>query len=172
MTPIAWVRPTEVVVFPSPKGVGVIAVTSMYFPFGFSANASEGALGRIRSQIIEKAGYPERPDILCLWRTWDGRKLESQVHNHLRGLARAVPESLGKEWFLTSQQELLGIVGRCELPDLPPDRAVGGADETLEEGFSALMAEGATIEMGMVPGQAAISLRVRHPEDEAEPQDT
>ena len=34
MRPIAWPRPTEVVVFPSPNGVGVIAVTTTYLPEG------------------------------------------------------------------------------------------------------------------------------------------
>src|ERR1700733_4986137 len=32
--PRAWLSPTVVVVLPSPKGVGVIAVTTMYFPLG------------------------------------------------------------------------------------------------------------------------------------------
>ena len=35
--PIACVSPTAVVVLPSPSGVGVIAVTSMYLPDGLSA---------------------------------------------------------------------------------------------------------------------------------------
>ena len=34
--PSPWVSPTVVVVFPSPSGVGVMAVTSMYLPRGFS----------------------------------------------------------------------------------------------------------------------------------------
>src|SRR6516225_11498014 len=32
--PKAWLRPTVVVVLPSPKGVGVIAVTTTYLPLG------------------------------------------------------------------------------------------------------------------------------------------
>src|SRR5688500_7058905 len=32
--PSAWLSPTVVVVLPSPSGVGVMAVTSMYLPFG------------------------------------------------------------------------------------------------------------------------------------------
>jgi len=38
--PIAWVNPTAVVVLPSPRGVGVMAVTSMYLPSGRSARRS------------------------------------------------------------------------------------------------------------------------------------
>src|SRR6185437_5316967 len=41
--PMAWLRPTVVVVFPSPSGVGVIAVTTMYFPFGASFRRSRAA---------------------------------------------------------------------------------------------------------------------------------
>ena len=36
LRPRPWTSPTVVVVFPSPSGVGVIAVTSMYFPRGRS----------------------------------------------------------------------------------------------------------------------------------------
>src|SRR5690242_1321192 len=32
--PSAWLSPTVVVVLPSPRGVGVIAVTTMYLPLG------------------------------------------------------------------------------------------------------------------------------------------
>src|SRR3989304_5829244 len=35
--PSPWVRPIVVVDFPSPSGVGVMAVTSTYLPFGLSA---------------------------------------------------------------------------------------------------------------------------------------
>jgi len=39
-TPKPWVSPTDVVVLPSPSGVGVMAVTSTYLPCGRSANFS------------------------------------------------------------------------------------------------------------------------------------
>ncbi len=38
--PMPWVRPMVVVDFPSPSGVGVTAVTSMYFPSGRSLSRS------------------------------------------------------------------------------------------------------------------------------------
>src|SRR5580658_7876827 len=38
--PMAWLSPTVVVVLPSPSGVGVIAVTTMYFPLGASLSRS------------------------------------------------------------------------------------------------------------------------------------
>jgi hypothetical protein len=40
MRPRPWASPIVVVVLPSPSGVGVIAVTSMYLPIGRSANFS------------------------------------------------------------------------------------------------------------------------------------
>ena len=132
---------------------------------GFSKNASEGAFGRIRQQIVELAGYPERPEILSVWRTWDGRSLETQVHRTLRKSDRKIPTSLGKEWFLTSHAEVLQIVLQCALPEFPVDRVVGGADETLEENFAALIANGATVEFGMVSGSASVSIGIRNPPD-------
>ena len=38
--PRAWLRPTVVVVLPSPSGVGVMAVTTMYLPLGAPFNRS------------------------------------------------------------------------------------------------------------------------------------
>jgi len=40
ITPMAWVSPTAVVVLPSPSGVGVMAVTSMYLPLAAPARRS------------------------------------------------------------------------------------------------------------------------------------
>src|SRR6266516_3144367 len=40
MCRIAWPRPTVVVVLPSPSGVGVIAVSTMYFALGSSSSSS------------------------------------------------------------------------------------------------------------------------------------
>ena len=72
---------------------------------------------------------------------------------------------------MTSIGELLQMIDQCDLADLPPDRAITGADETVEEGFAGLMADGASIEMGMVPGQAAVSISIRYPSDKAEQTD-
>lgn len=69
---------------------------------------------------------------------------------------------------MTSVGELLRTIDQCDLAGLPPNRVVTGADETLEEGFARLMADGATIEMGMVPGQAAVSIGIRYPKEDAE----
>ncbi len=138
---------------------------------GFSKNSSDGAIGRIRSQILEKAGFPEKPKVLLVFKTWDGRQLEAQVHRRLRSLGRKAPNSLGREWFMTSTAELLRTIEECALTDLPPDRLITGADETIEKGFAGLMADGATIEMGMVPGQAAVSIGIRYFNEKPEQRD-
>ena len=149
--------------FPSLKEVAALK-RDPYYPvkIGFSKNPSDGAYGRIRSQIFEKAAYPERPEVLLVWRTWDGRDLETQIHRSLRCLERSIPASLGKEWFLTSTEELVEIISTCHFADLSVDRVVGGTSETIEEAFDELMANGATIEMQMIPGQAAVSIGIRH----------
>lgn len=158
--------------FPSLKELATLKGEDHYpVKIGFSKNSSDGAFGRIRSQILEKAGFPEKAKVLCVFKTWDGRHLETQVHKRLRSLGRKVPHSLGKEWFLTSTAELLRTIDQCEVADLPADRVISGADETIEEGFAGLMAEGATIEMRMVSGQAAVSIGIRYPEKMAEPSD-
>jgi hypothetical protein len=78
---------------------------------GYSKETDAGALGRIRGLILEQAAYPEKPILLWVHRTWDGHHLETQVHRKLRSLDRKLPNSLGKEWFLTSKSELLEILG-------------------------------------------------------------
>ena len=46
------IRPTDVVLLPSPSGVGVMAVTSMYLPSGLSLR---------RSMILRKSSFARRP---------------------------------------------------------------------------------------------------------------
>jgi hypothetical protein len=60
----------------------------------------------------------------------------------LRLLGRKAPDSLGRKWFVTSTAELLQLIDECDLFDLPSDRLIAGADETLEGGFAELMAGG------------------------------
>jgi glycerophosphoryl diester phosphodiesterase len=148
--------------FPSLKELAQLRGDA-YYPvkIGYTRDSWEGAYGRIKSQIFEKAAYPEKPEVLCIWRTWDGRHLETQVHRKLRALNRKIPTSLGAEWFLSSIEELVEVIAKCNFAELPPDRVVVGAGETIAEGFAELMAEGATIEMANKGG--AISIGIRNP---------
>ncbi len=138
---------------------------------GFSI---ECGLGRIRFQILEKAGFPEKPIVLCLFKTWDGRHLEIQIHKRLRSLGRKIPHSLGEEWFLTTTEELLQTLDQCKLADLPVDRAVIGDSGMAIGGFAEAMAEHATIEtksgaiIETTGGQGGLGLRIRYQEKSAE----
>ncbi len=150
--------------FPSLKELAHLKGEHSYpVKLGYSQDPFEGALGRIRSQISEKAAYPERPEVLFVFRTWGGRKLEQQVHQRLRQLGRKIPTSLGKEWFTTSTSEVCEILSQCQLPSPSPHRAVGGSGETIEEAFSDLTANGGVIETGHIPGEAGVYLRIRDP---------
>ena len=51
-SPSPSINPTEVVLFPSPRGVGVIAVTSIYLPSGLSLS---------RSMIFRKSSFASLP---------------------------------------------------------------------------------------------------------------
>ena len=132
-----------------------------YYPvkIGYTKDLHEGAYGRIQSQILEKAAYPEKPEVLLVWRTWDGRDLETQAHRKLRACNRKVVASLGREWFLSSREELVALIADCNFAELPSDRIVTGARETLAEGFAELMAGGATIEMSTKGGALRIGIR-------------
>ena len=115
-------------------------------------------------QIGEKAAFPERPKVILVRRTWDGRELETKVHQKLKSMGRKCSESLGTEWFRTCVSELILMLQEFDTATLPVDRVITGADETLEEDFATILAQGATIEMGMVSENAAVRIGIRYPE--------
>jgi len=97
--------------FPTLREIAMLKGQEQYpVKIGYTGNCSAGAFGRIRQQITESAAYPERPVVLCVWRTWDGLNLEKQVHRILRDRGRKVATSLGREWYVTSQIELVEIL--------------------------------------------------------------
>ncbi len=109
---------------------------------GYSKNASTTCFGRIRMQIGEKAAFPERPKVILVRRTWNGRELETKVHRKLKAMDRKCVESLGTEWYRTNISELIPMVQELDTATLPADRVITGADETLEDDFATLMAQG------------------------------
>lgn len=137
---------------------------------GYSKEGGAGALGRIRQQITEGAAYPERPVLLHVHKTWDGRSLETQVHRKLRELDRKIVHSLGTEWFLTCKPELLEILQRCTPAPRQLDRPMLGAHETLEEGISGLLAQGATVQFGMDPGSACVRISIKPAQRKGDPE--
>jgi len=128
---------------------------------GYSANEGEGALGRIRQQIIEAAAYPERPSILLIFRTWSGRSLEMQLHRCLRLSGRAVETAMGQEWFYTTIDEILQHISECELPPKKLDKPLSGASESIEEGFAAMLGPDEVIEFGIDPNTANAVIGVK-----------
>jgi hypothetical protein len=128
---------------------------------GYTATGYGGAVARILSLITEKAGFPEGPLVLLVFKTWDGLNVETQLHRKLRAMGRKT-NSLGREWFSTSTAELRDLIASCELPSLPEDRILVGRGETIHEGVSTLLKEGAVIELGM--DHAAMTVRIRHPD--------
>ena len=152
--------------YPSLVEIATLKGEAVYpVKIGYSKSGYGGAVERIRSLITEKAGFPEKPAVLLVFKTWDGRKIEAQVHRKLRAMGRKA-ESLGREWFRTSTAELRDLLAGCEHPTLPDDRILVGSDETIAEGFDKVMRDGAVIEMGIVPGRAAAMIRIRYPDQE------
>ena len=49
---------------------------------------------------------PEQPTIALIMKTDDSEKLEGMIHNILKFWDRKVPEAQGREWFLTSPDEV------------------------------------------------------------------
>ena len=152
--------------YPSLVEIATLKGEAVYpVKIGYSKSGYGGAVERIRSLITEKVGFPEKPAVLLVFKTWDGRKIETQVHRKLRAMGRKA-ESLGREWFRTSTAELRDLIAGCEHPTLPDDRILVGSDEILAEGFDKLLRDGAVIEMGLIPGHAAARVRIRYPDQE------
>jgi hypothetical protein len=128
---------------------------------GYSANEGEGSLGRIRQQIVEAAAFPERPSLLLIFRTWNGRSLEMQLHQRLCLDGRAVKTAMGQEWFLVTRDEILQLITECELPPKKFDRPLRGANESIEEGMAAMLEEGEVIGFGVDPETACAVIGVK-----------
>ena len=140
---------------------------------GWTQNKGDGSLGRIRSFAFEKAAFPERPRVLLIHSTWNGRALETAVHKELHKQGRRVTTAPGAEWFLTNAAEVAAI---CEeyganIPK-PASKPLLGAERTLQEGFEAL-GDDARIEKVDYPGSACVGIRIvldkgRHQQSEQE----
>jgi len=134
--------------------------TEFPMKIGYSANEDDGALGRIREQILEVAAYPEKPSVMLIFRTWNGRSLESQVHKELRKQGRSVMTAPGKEWFTTNPSHLLDTIEHCQLPTRDMPKPVKGSSETIEEGFNEILAGGGKIVFQMDQNSAAVRIGI------------
>ena len=131
---------------------------------GFTISQDAGAVQRIRNQMMEAAAYPERPALLLVCRTWDGRALEALVHSELRRSERKVAGSIGIEWFRTNVCEVAELCRRLgpdvQKPSLEP---ISGASPALSD----LVATGVQVELVRTPDSACVGLRIRDPNEES-----
>ncbi|MEX0677096.1 MAG: GIY-YIG nuclease family protein [Pirellulales bacterium] len=93
--------------FPSLRRLAAIDQTDYPVKIGYTADRDIGAIQRVRSFMFEPAAYPERPQLLLIYRTDDGRALELAVHRQLR--PKRLATAVGKEWFLTTGETVLAI---------------------------------------------------------------
>jgi hypothetical protein len=124
---------------------------------GYSADQDAGAVARIRTQMIEAAGFPERPTLLSIYRTWDGRALESLIHAELRRRRCRMTTAVGAEWFVTDRHEVAEVCGQFgrSLPK-PALKPLSGAAPLLSD----LVADGARIEWARDSESADVQIRI------------
>lgn len=131
---------------------------------GYTADKDAGAIERIRSQIFEAAAFPERPTVLLVHRTWNGRGLEAAIHKRLRDQKQRIVTSPGAEWFMTNKLEIVAICN--ELQDSVPrlkQKPLSGASRTLQEALG----DSSHIEVVKYPRGAFVGLRIVPNDDSA-----
>jgi hypothetical protein len=127
---------------------------------GWTQNKDDGALGRIRGFAFEKATFPERPSILLIHSTWNGRAIETAIHKRLRDQGRRILTAPGVEWFLTNAAEIVAICNECkDMVSKPGKKPLRGASNTLQEAVEAI-GDSAHIEAVEYPGSAAVGIRI------------
>lgn len=77
---------------------------------GYTGTVPNGAIGRIRQIMGDATAYPERPVLLFVCHTSDGRQLETSIQGILRKDGRRIRTAVGKEWFETSSDEIVQII--------------------------------------------------------------
>lgn len=55
-------------------------------------------------------GMPEEPEVAVVWRTDKPEAAERMLHGHLEFRGKRLPDAPGKEWFLTSSDEIRKII--------------------------------------------------------------
>ena len=91
---------------------------------GWSGNGITPSLTRISQQVFGP-GIPERPLVLAVHRTRNGRALEKFLHQHLKAHGAHKKDAIGSEWFMTSVDAFRQIVGNA--PEQPnPIRPLKG----------------------------------------------
>lgn len=143
--------------FPSLQELAQLKQSSHYpVKIGYSGNQDAGAIQRIRGQIFEAAAFPERPTLLLIYRTWDGRALETLVHAELKRRDRKLATAPGVEWFTTNKSEVTELCTQLGsgVPK-PTPKPLSGASPGL--------APGAEVELVRYPNSAFIGFRITEP---------
>lgn len=92
---------------------------------GYTTREKLNSVARIAGMVNERAAFPERVELMMVWRTANGRGLEAAIHKRLKAEGRHIENAVGREWFLTNIDELRTL---CEsthplAPDeLSPER--------------------------------------------------
>lgn len=135
---------------------------AVHYPvkIGYTADKDVGAILRIRSLMIEAAAFPERPALLLVCRTWDGRALEAAIHAELRRRERRLATAPGIEWFMTNEREVAELCRQLG-PDVPKpsSKPLSGASP----GLSDLVAAEAQVELVRYPDSACVGIRITEP---------
>ena len=147
--------------FPSLRELASLKGAAHYpVKIGYTGNQDNGAIQRIRSQIIEPAAFPERPALLLVCRTRDGYALEVLVHAELRRRDRSLATAPGIEWFMTNKGEVADLCKQLG-PDVPKptSKPLSGASP----GLSDLVAAGAKVELVGFSDSACVGIRITEP---------
>ena len=99
-------------------GDGSSYVYAYYYPeyrkkrggsFKIKVGRSVDYRGRIADQS-RATGMPEEIEVAVLWRTDKPEAAEKLLHDHLKFRGKHVPDAPGREWFLTSPDEIRQII--------------------------------------------------------------
>ena len=136
--------------------------TNVHYPvkIGYTGDQDAGAIQRIRGQMMEAAAFPERPTLLLVCRTWNGRAMEQLAHAELRRRDGRMTTAPGIEWFLTNERELLDLCLQIGpgVPQ-PSPKPLAGASP----GLSDLVDAGAQVEGLELPDSACVGIRITQP---------
>jgi hypothetical protein len=147
--------------FPSLQELAGLKGAARYpVKIGYTADKDAGAIQRIRSLMIEADAFPERPALLLVCRTWDGRALEASIHAELRRRERRLVTAPGIEWFMTNEREVAELCQQLG-PDVPKPsgKPLSGASP----GLSDLVAAGGRVELVRYPASACVGIRIAEP---------
>lgn len=147
--------------FPSLQELaGLKGATHYPVKIGYTADKDVGAIQRIKSLMTEAAAFPERPAMLLVCRTWDGRALEASIHAELRRRERRLATAPGIEWFMTNEREIAELCQQLG-PDVP--QPSGKPLSGSSPGLSDLVAAGAEVEFVQYRNSACVGIRITEP---------